>query len=361
VNAGGNRDPARPAAPLLLEVQNVSKSFGAHRVLDGISLEVASGEFTTLLGESGSGKTTLLRLIAGFEQVSSGEIWMSGSRLDLLPPNRRRVNTVFQNYALFPHLSVRDNVAYGLVVSGTPRSEVARRAGEALAMVKMQDFAEAKPGRLSGGQQQRVALARALVKRPELLLLDEPLSALDANLRKQMQGELKALQREVGITFLFVTHDQEEALALSDRIALLRGGRLEQIASPRELYSCPVTRYSAEFIGRSNLLQGEVRDSRARCGSFEIAPVSGPEGTAQLSLRPECIYLSSEAPPLSNPVHFRATVEQQLYAGATELLALRCQDGSVLRARIPSRAIARAEAAPKDFVFSANDVVRLRD
>jgi ABC-type Fe3+/spermidine/putrescine transport system ATPase subunit len=211
-----------PELDVLLEIRGVAKRFGAREVLKNISLNIASGEFLTLLGESGSGKTTVLRLVAGFEQPSAGEIWMSGQRLDTLPPYKRRVNTVFQHYALFPHLSVRENVAYGLRVQKTSATEIGGRVDEALRMVKMQEFAASRPSKLSGGQQQRVALARALVNRPLLLLLDEPLSALDANLRKQMQSELKALQRELGITFLFVTHDQEEAMALSDRIALLR-------------------------------------------------------------------------------------------------------------------------------------------
>jgi len=249
----------------------VAKRFGTAKVLNDVSLNIAAGEFLTLLGESGSGKTTLLRLIAGFEAPASGEIWMSGQRLDLLPPYKRPVNTVFQHYALFPHLNVRDNVAYGLRARGTAASEVAGRVDDALRMVKMQEFAAARPGRLSGGQQQRVALARALVNRPQLLLLDEPLSALDANLRKQMQSELKALQRELGITFLFVTHDQEEAMALSDRIALLRGGTLEQIASPREIYKRPATAYAAQFIGQTNLLKAEVRARRTAPRYFHFA------------------------------------------------------------------------------------------
>ena len=258
--------PAKSAA--LLELRNVAKRFAAVDVLKNISLNIASGEFLTLLGESGSGKTTVLRLIAGFEQPSSGEIWMSGERLDLLPPYKRRVNTVFQNYALFPHLSACDNVAYGLRVKNTPTSEIAARVEEALRMVQMQGFAASRPARLSGGQQQRIALARALVNRPRLLLLDEPLSALDANLRKQMQGELKSLQREIGVTFLFVTHDQEEAMALSDRIALLRDGALEQVASPREIYAHPATAYTAEFIGQTNLLRGEIRGGMVTCGAL---------------------------------------------------------------------------------------------
>ena len=225
------------AAPLL-EIRSVNKSFGGRVVLREISLAVTQGEFLTILGESGSGKTTLLRLIAGFEPPDAGEIWMGGERLDPLPPFRRRVNTVFQHYALFPHLSVFENVAYGLRAQKAPRLEIPRRVEDALAMVKMTEFARLAPGRLSGGQQQRVALARALVNRPKLLLLDEPLSALDANLRRQMRLELKALQREVGISFVFVTHDQEEAMALSDRIALLHAGELEQVASP-DAATCP--------------------------------------------------------------------------------------------------------------------------
>src|SRR6266705_1299151 len=277
----------------LVEVRNVGKRFGTTEVLKNISLNIASGEFLTLLGESGSGKTTLLRLVAGFEQPTAGEIWMSGQRLDAFPPYKRRVNTVFQHYALFPHLSVRENVAYGLRVQRTSATEIGGRVDEALRMVKMQEFAASRPSKLSGGQQQRVALARALVNRPLLLLLDEPLSALDANLRKQMQSELKALQRELGITFLFVTHDQEEAMALSDRIALLRDGALEQVASAREIYVHPATAYTAQFIGHTNLLRGEVRDGTAVCGALRW-PTQGESRAAVFSLRPEAIRICAD-------------------------------------------------------------------
>src|SRR6266404_821525 len=218
------RSQSIPVSSSLLTIRDIRKRFGAREVLRGVSLDVAGGEFLTVLGESGSGKTTLLRLIAGFEQADSGEIVMSGERIDVLPPYKRPVNTVFQQYALFPHMSVKENVAYGLRVTGIAPGEAMQRTEQALALVKMTEFSESSPGKLSGGQQQRVALARALVNRPKLLLLDEPLSALDANLRKQMQGELKSLQRELGITFLFVTHDQDEAMALSDCIALLKDG-----------------------------------------------------------------------------------------------------------------------------------------
>src|SRR5277367_6034334 len=260
--------PQTAAKPTLLSIRNVAKTFGRNAVLRNVSLEIAEGEFLTILGESGSGKTTLLRIIAGFETASSGELWMGTQRLDHQPPYRRRVNTVFQNYALFPHLTVEENVAYGLRVAKRPESEITQRVAEALEKVKMSGHAKAKPAKISGGQQQRIALARALVNRPRLLLLDEPLSALDANLRRQMQVELKSLQREVGISFIFVTHDQEEAMVMSDRIALLRSGELEQVATPREIYGRPSTAYAAQFIGHTNLLRGEVRAGVVRCTSL---------------------------------------------------------------------------------------------
>jgi len=299
----------------------------------------------------------LLRLIAGFEQPTAGEIWMHGTRLDTLPPYRRRVNTVFQQYALFPHLNVSDNVAYGLRAAATAKREITTRVNDALAMVRMQDFAAAKPTKLSGGQQQRVALARALVNRPELLLLDEPLSALDANLRKEMQSELKSLQRNVGITFLFVTHDQEEAMALSDRIALLRNGGLEQIASPREIYACPATAYTAQFVGHTNLLRAIIRAGVADCGGFHF-PSALPEGSALFSLRPEAIDLFRNAPHTAHAVRFTASVRRQIYAGATELLELETDSGAVLRARI---AASTPLTGIHEFVFSASDAITVKD
>ena len=341
----------------LLEVRAIAKRFGTRDVLKSISLNIASGEFLTLLGESGSGKTTLLRLIAGFDQPTAGEICMSGERLDTLPPYKRRVNTVFQNYALFPHLNVRDNVAYGLRVRGVPKNEIAGRVDEALKMVKMTEFAGARPSRLSGGQQQRIALARALVNRPQLLLLDEPLSALDASLRKQMQSELKALQREIGITFLFVTHDQEEAMALSDRIALLRDGALEQVASPREIYAHPVTAYTAQFIGQTNLLRGEIRRSIATCGVLRW-PLEEADAPALFSLRPETIRLCPDGKRQTNEVKFRASVRQQIYGGASELLEVDCGADQLLRVRLPACGPLTGE---HDFVFSIADAIRVAD
>jgi spermidine/putrescine ABC transporter ATP-binding subunit len=348
---------SRGASGTLLAVRGIAKRFGDKEVLKSLSLDIAAGEFITLLGESGSGKTTLLRLIAGFEQPTSGEIWMSGDRLDIQPAHKRRVNTVFQQYALFPHLSVRENVAYGLRVKNTPKMEIGGRVNQALQMVKMHEFADAKPTRLSGGQQQRVALARALINRPQLLLLDEPLSALDANLRKQMQSELKSLQREVGITFLFVTHDQEEAMALSDRIALLRNGALEQVAAPREIYAHPATAYTAQFIGQTNLLHADVKNGVATCGSLRWF-TSAADGSAIFSLRPEAIQIASDVLPVSaRYIRFRGTIQQQIYGGASELLEIECGAGKSLRARIPALDSLNRE---QEFSVLADDITQVK-
>ena len=318
--------------PTLLSIRSVAKTFGRNVVLRNVSLEIAEGEFLTILGESGSGKTTLLRIIAGFESATSGELWMGAERLDEQPPYRRRVNTVFQNYALFPHLTVEQNVGYGLRVAKRPEKEITERVGQAMDKVKMTAYAKSKPSKISGGQQQRVALARALVNRPRLLLLDEPLSALDANLRRQMQLELKSLQREVGIAFVFVTHDQEEAMVMSDRIALLRSGELEQVATPREIYSRPATAYVAQFIGHTNLLKGEVRDGTVRSGELSWT-TSLPDGPALFSLRPEHIRLAGEAAS-PGAVRVRAQVLQQAFHGATELIRAECSGGQVLVVRL---------------------------
>jgi len=338
----------------LLDVRNVAKSFGKNQVLRDISLQVAEGEFLTILGESGSGKTTLLRIIAGFETATSGSITMAGERLDPLPPYRRRVNTVFQNYALFPHLTVEQNVAYGLTVARVPQQEISSRVEQALAMVKMTAQAKAKPSKISGGQQQRIALARALINRPKLLLLDEPLSALDANLRRQMQVELKSLQREVGITFIFVTHDQEEAMVMSDRIALLRMGELEQVASPREIYSRPATAYCAQFIGHTNLLRTTVTNRLAQAGPFSWS-TNLPDGPALFSLRPENIRPAGSAP---GAVRFPATVKRQAFHGATELLQVECSDGTPLTVRTASQ---HSLQDALELEFSPHDAVPVRE
>ena len=336
----------------LLDIRNVAKSFEKSAVLRDISLQVAEGEFLTILGESGSGKTTLLRIIAGFESASSGEILMGGERLDTLPPYRRRVNTVFQHYSLFPHLTVAENVGYGLKIAKLPKNEVETRVEQALDMVKMTAYAASKPSKISGGQQQRIALARALVNRPRLLLLDEPLSALDANLRRQMQLELKSLQREVGISFVFVTHDQEEAMVMSDRIALLRMGELEQIASPREIYNRPATAYTAQFIGHTNLLSGEVKDGIARCQSLSWR-TGLRDGPGLFSLRPENIRLA-DATSGSGTVRFRGKILRQAFHGATELLQVECAGGLLLSVRTASQ---ENWSGDVDFEFSPADAV----
>lgn len=341
--------------PALLRIRNVAKAFSSHVVLKNISLEIAEGEFLTILGESGSGKTTLLRIIAGFETASSGELWMGAERLDHEPPYRRRVNTVFQSYALFPHLTVEQNVAYGLRVSKRPADEIQKRVAEALDKVKMTAYAKSKPSKISGGQQQRAALARALVNRPRLLLLDEPLSALDANLRRQMQVELKSLQREVGISFVFVTHDQEEAMVMSDRIALLRSGELEQVATPREIYSRPATAYVAQFIGHTNLLKADVQGGLVRSGPLTWR-TSLPDGPAMFSLRPEQVRLAGTEAP-NHAVRVRGHIVHQAFHGATELIRVACVDGLVLIARTAGGVEPGTEI---ELEFSPGDAVPVR-
>ncbi len=301
----------------LLTITGIHKSFSSTRVLDNVSLTIANGEFLTILGESGSGKTTLLRIIAGFERADGGTLTMQGSPIDQLPANRRNVNTVFQHYALFPHLTVFENIAYGLRAKQVPASEIKARVDAALAQMRMTEMASRRPSQLSGGQQQRVALARALVNRPALLLLDEPLSALDASLRVHMQSELKALQRDTGITFVFVTHDQEEAITLSDRIAILRNGRLEQLDTPRELYNRPRTAYVATFIGKANLL---------------------PNGMA---VRPENVQvmLPGSIAPAIDAQCWTGVIKRIVFAGASDLIEVECSDSVTLNARVPSGGI----------------------
>src|SRR5882757_10190181 len=246
-----------------LSLDRVSKHYGTVAALNDVSLSVARGEFLTLLGPSGSGKTTMLMAIAGFVAPTSGRILLNGQPIQHLPPDKRNFGMVFQGYALFPHLTVARNIAFPLEVRGTPKSEIDRKVGDALGLVQLGALADRLPRQLSGGQQQRVALARALVFAPHLLLLDEPLSALDRKLRADMQIELKAFHRKVGLTFIYVTHDQEEALSMSDRVAILRDGKLLQLGAPNELYERPATRFVAEFLGRSNFLAGKVEQTSA--------------------------------------------------------------------------------------------------
>jgi putative spermidine/putrescine transport system ATP-binding protein len=258
---------------------NLTKHYGEVRAVAGIDLEIEAGEFFTLLGPSGSGKTTTLRMIAGFEDPSGGKIELAGRDMAGVPPYDRAVNTVFQDYALFPHMTVGENVAYGLRIAGVAKAERARRRDEALEMVRLPGYGERKPGELSGGQRQRVALARSIVNRPRVLLLDEPLGALDLKLREQMQSELKAIQGEVGITFVYVTHDQDEALRMSDRIAVFNDGRIEQVSSPVELYERPVTEFVAGFVGVSNLLERDGSRFTIRPEKIQLLdPAAAPNG-----------------------------------------------------------------------------------
>ncbi len=286
-----------------VELIGVTKRFGTVTAVDSLDIQVQPGEFLSLLGPSGCGKTTTLRMLAGFEEPSEGEIRISGTAVQTIPPHKRDVNTVFQNYALFPHMSVSENVAYGLRQKKVNKAEIGRRVGEALEMVKMGTLANRRPRELSGGQQQRVALARALVNRPSLLLLDEPLGALDRKLREEMQIELKLLQSQLGITFIFVTHDQDEALSMSDRIAVMLDGRIEQLADPDTIYDHPATAFVAGFIGKQNFFEGTSRDAGTVVEGdgwtirSSLEPIGAVDGRAALAaVRPEAIMTFNEQP-----------------------------------------------------------------
>ena len=295
--------------------QQVSRHFGQVRAVDGVDLEIAPGEFFAMLGPSGSGKTTCLRLIAGFEQPTGGHIQIFGEKAEGVPPYRRNVNTVFQDYALFPHLNILDNVAYGLMVKGVGKAERLREAEKALELVKLPGYGSRRPGQLSGGQRQRVALARALVNKPKVLLLDEPLGALDLKLREQMQEELKSLQRALGITFIFVTHDQGEALSMADRVAVFNNGGIVQEGTPHDIYRRPKTRFVADFVGSSNVIAPDF-----------MASLGGEKRWA--SLRPEAIRLGDGA---------EARVENASFLGAATRLTVDIR-GTRLHVMLPAGA-----------------------
>ncbi|MFN8215519.1 MAG: ABC transporter ATP-binding protein [Solirubrobacterales bacterium] len=301
----------------VVELRGISKTYpgGTHAAVAEMNLAIQEGEFFSILGSSGSGKTTTLRMIAGFEQPTSGQVLLDGYDATGIPPFRRDVNTVFQNYALFPHMKVEANVGYPLKMAGVSKKEIAPRVAEALERVSMTGYEKRLPHQLSGGQRQRVALARALIRRPRLLLLDEPLGALDLKLRENMLLVLKNLQREVGITFIYVTHDQGEALAMSDRLAVMNEGRVEQIASPTEVYDQPATSFVAGFIGKTNLLECQHEaGTRARTGAVTVALDREPEEASfVLSIRPEAIVVGEESRGLAN--HFEARVGDVLFLG----------------------------------------------
>jgi spermidine/putrescine transport system ATP-binding protein len=336
---GATRDAGRP----VVEIDHVTKRFDDYVAVDDADFSIASGEFFSMLGPSGCGKTTTLRMIAGFETPTDGAIRLEGVDVSKVPPHKRNVNTVFQHYALFPHMTVWDNVAYGPRSTKKDKAEVRRRVDEILEIVRLTDFAKRKPSQLSGGQQQRVALARALVNYPSALLLDEPLGALDLKLRHAMQFELKRIQREVGITFVYVTHDQEEALTMSDRIAVMNAGNVEQIGTPTEIYDAPATVFVANFIGQANLwpgrqnrLDGDLAEVsvlgttlKARPGTTRIEP----GGHATLMVRPERVKVSMDA-PTGDVVSVRATVSDLTFQGPVVRLSLTAPDGSPVIAHI---------------------------
>src|SRR3981081_680663 len=301
----GEPDAAADAVPLL-RLEAVVKKFGVVRAVDRLSLDIRAGEFFALLGPSGCGKTTLLRMLAGFETPDEGRILLDGKDIARVLPHQRPVNMMFQNYALFPHLTVRDNIAFGLKRAGMPRSQIDTRVAEMVALVKLEGLERRKPDQLSGGQKQRVALARSLARRPQVLLLDEPLAALDKKLRESTQLELMELQRRLGMTFVIVTHDQEEAMTVADRIGVMDAGRLEQVATPRELYEAPTSRWIAEFVGDVNLFEGQVESGEAGrlmistkdAGTISVAEPRNPltKTTVSVAIRPEKVKLSRRGP-----------------------------------------------------------------
>lgn len=349
---------------IAVNIENVTKAFGEVTAVNNISLNIADGEFFSMLGPSGCGKTTTLRLIAGFEQPTMGEISIMGQPVAGIPAYRRPVNTVFQSYALFPHMTVEKNVAFGLEMANVPKADINRRVGEALELVQMGSFGGRRPNQMSGGQKQRVALARALVNRPRVLLLDEPLGALDLKLRKDMQLELKQIQSEVGITFIYVTHDQEEAITMSDRIAVMDNGIVSQIGTPRDIYEQPANRFVADFIGETNFVEGGVASS----GDTTILEASGIKiagiarktlskgSAATLAIRPEKIALlphSTEIESDSANVVLDGTVSEVIYIGTDTRYQVKIPTGDDLVVRVQNL------GRPEDITFESGEPVKV--
>ena len=345
----------------LLEIRNVTRRFGSLAAVDRVSLSIESGEFFTLLGPSGCGKTTLLRMIAGFDEPDDGELFLDGKPLAGIAPENRPIHTVFQSYALFPHMTVAGNIAFPLEMAGRPREEIGRRVRETLALVHLEDKGGAYPHELSGGQKQRVALARGLVNKPRLLLLDEPLGALDAKLRVEMQSELINLQRDVGVTFVFVTHAQQEALALSHRIAVMKDGRVEQLDTPDRLYTAPASRFVADFIGKINLIEAEVvgnshghlllRSSVLGELAAELGPGAKAGERGALALRPELVRVAASIESLDLRNRFSGRVKELLYLGDVTLYKVELEGGFLVEALLANAAPGRAR------LFKVGDAV----
>lgn len=344
----------------MVELRHVSKRFGDYEALKDASFEIKAGEFMTFLGPSGCGKTTCLRLISGFDTPTSGQVFIDGKDVTFDPPYRRDVNQVFQNYALFPHLTIYENIAFGLRMKKVPPAQIKERVERVVKMTSLEAMVGRKPAQMSGGQRQRVALARAIVCEPKVLLLDEPLSALDAKLRTQMRIELKQLQKKLGITFIFVTHDQEEALTMSDRVAVINAGRVEQIGTVNEIYYKPATRFVATFIGETNIVEAEVLGGGGgqwRCrleGGLELAVKSesaAPGGKLLLSLRPEKIRLHRGDPALANS--FPARVSMEIFKGAVDELTLDAQGGLQLGALLANDGQAASDYHEGEQVFAS--------
>ncbi len=344
-----------------VQLRNLTKRYGLVTAIDNVSLDIRDNEFFALLGPSGCGKTTLLRTLAGFETPQEGQVIVAGQNVTNIRPSRRPLNLMFQSYALFPHMSVEKNIAYGLEMEKLPKDEIATRVAEVLESAKLSGFARRKPDQLSGGQRQRVALARALVKRPKVLLLDEPLSALDKKLREEMQLELKRLQHEVGITFLIVTHDQEEALVMADRIAVLHDGKLAQVGTPHELYEHPGSRFVADFIGVMNFLDGNAVDGGVDVdGAGMLRGVSELRGAATIAVRPERVSLMQTAPQDERNC-LPGTVKEVAYHGSDLGVHVRVRGGrSTLSARVPAGQADRESIQPGQDVYCVWDAKHSR-
>ena len=342
----------------LLQIDAVSKRFGGFTAVDNLSLDIKPGEFFALLGPSGCGKTTLLRMLAGFETPDAGRILLHGEDIAPMPPHQRPVNMMFQNYALFPHLNVSENIAFGLRRAGMPSADISARVAELLALVRLEGLEKRRPEQLSGGQRQRVALARAVARRPQLLLLDEPMAALDKKLRESTQRELLALQRQLGLTFVVVTHDQDEAMTLADRIGVMNAGRLEQVATPRQLYEAPCSRWIAEFVGDINILEGriEARDGNrlrvatVNAGTLIVAAPKGLGAAAEMSvaIRPEKVRLARRAPAEESSAagmnKLEGVVAEVEYLGRTSSYKIMLDGGAVVRASLANAARLDADA-----------------